>query len=118
MKLEIRTLDNGLRLAKLEGKMDIQGMNQVGEEFGVKIGNSGESTVVDMSDVSFMASLGMRALITTARGVSSHGGKMVLLNPQPLVKEALVTAGINMLVPIYNDFDEACCVLQAARGSN
>ena len=80
MELDISTLDNGIRLAKLSGKMDIQGVNQVGEELASKIGSAGIATIIDLSEVSFIASLGMRSLMTTARGVTNHGGKLVLEN--------------------------------------
>lgn len=111
MKLESQTLENGIRVVKLEGKMDIHGVSQVSEEFSSTLEEQAKQIVVDMSAVSFMASLGMRTLMITARGVNSKGGKMVLLNPQPLVKEALVTAGINRLIPIYDDFEAACCAV-------
>jgi anti-anti-sigma factor len=91
--------------------MDIQGVNQVGEQFALQIGSSGESTVVDLSEVKFIASLGMRTLISTARSIAHKGGKMVLLSPQSLVKEALHTAGFDALVPMYESLDEAVAAL-------
>jgi anti-anti-sigma factor len=111
MKLESQTLENGIRVVKLEGKMDIHGVSQVSEEFGSTVEEQTKQIVVDMSAVSFMASLGMRTLMITARSVNGKGGKMVLLNPQPLVKEALMTAGIDRLIPIYDDLETACYAL-------
>lgn len=111
MEFNITTLDNGVRFAKLSGKMDIQGVNQIGEQFAVQIGSSGDSTIVDLSEVSFMASLGMRTLISTARSILRKGGKMVLVNPQTLVKEALHTAGFDHLVPIYTSMDDALAAI-------
>jgi hypothetical protein len=39
---------------------------------------------------------------------------MVLYKPIPMVKEALTIAGIDDLVPIYDDFDTACADLITA----
>ena len=111
MKLDISTLDNGVRLAKLSGKMDIQGVNQIGEEFSQKIGGAGIGTIVDMSEVSFIASLGMRTLLTAARDVMNHNGKLVILQPQDLVKEALTITGLTNLIPCYDNQDEAIAAL-------
>jgi anti-sigma B factor antagonist len=111
MEFSLTTLDNGIRLAKVSGKMDIQGINQVGEKFALQIGSSGESTIVDLSGVNFIASLGMRTLISTARSIAHKGGKMVLLSPQSLVKEALHTAGFDSLVPMYTSLDDAVAAL-------
>jgi len=56
----------------------------------------------------------MRLLLSNARAQSQRGGLMVLYNPQPLVKDALVTAGFEQLIPMYDDFDKACEALQTA----
>ncbi|AFY37029.1 anti-anti-sigma factor [[Leptolyngbya] sp. PCC 7376] len=109
--LDISTLDNGVRLVKLSGKMDIQGVNQIGEEFALKISSTGIPTIVDLREVSFIASLGMRILLSAARGVANHDAKMVLLKPQPLVKEALTVAGLNSLIPSYDDLYLAMAAL-------
>lgn len=115
VSLSIQTLDSGVRVAKLAGKMDIRWVNQVGDEFVVKIGSSNTPTIVDLQDVSFIASLGMRSLLAAARGVASHGGKLVLLKPQPLVKEALMVAGFDNVVETYGDFYQALAALDPAR---
>ncbi len=115
LNLSIETLDNGVRLAKLSGKMDIKGINQIGDEFTLKIGSSGTSTIVDLREVTFIASLGMRSLFSAARGVASHGGKLVLLKPQPLVKEALAVAGLDNVLKSYDDLYKALAALDPAR---
>lgn len=114
MELSIETLENGIRYVRLSGKMDIQGVNQVGDLLVEKIGCSGDATVVDLEEVDFIASLGMRTLLSTARGVANRSGKMVICNAQPLVKEALKVAGFETLIPMFNSLDEACAELQAA----
>ena len=44
----------------------------------------------------------------------NRGGSMALANPQPLVQQALVAAGIDSLIPIYPNIDEASRGLQAS----
>jgi anti-anti-sigma regulatory factor len=43
-------------------------------------------------------------LLTAAKAQTRRGGKIVFLNPKSSVEETLVIAGINLLIPIYNDF--------------
>ena len=69
---------------------------------------------VDLSAVSFLASIGMRTLVSSARALMNRGGSMALANPQPLVQQALVAAGIDSLIPIYPNIDEASRGLQAS----
>lgn len=113
MKLDIIDLDNGIRQAKLIGRMDMKGTLEIDNEFALKIGSSSQPVVVDMSEVEFLVSLGMRTLISAARGVNNRGNKMVLLQPQPLVREALETAGFSQLIPMFDDLDEAIIALTA-----
>ncbi|MEB3164259.1 MAG: STAS domain-containing protein [Prochlorothrix sp.] len=111
MRLEITDLDHRILQAKLIGRMDMQGTQAIDTEFGLKLGSSLLPVLVDMSEVDFLASIGMRTLISTARGVHNRGHKLVLLNPQPLVKESLVAAGFDQLIPMYDDFEAACAAL-------
>jgi anti-anti-sigma factor len=72
--------------------------------------------MVDMSEVSFVASIGMRTLLSSAKALAKKGGKMVLLNPVGPVWDSLSTAGIDALVPIHADRDAAIADLRAALG--
>lgn len=112
MKFAIENLDNGIRLVKLTGRLDVQGTNEIDNSFTFAVSSSKSPTLVDMSEVEFLASIGMRMLISSARAVSRRGGKFALLNPTPLVRESLVTAGFEELLPMYDDFDVACNALQ------
>jgi anti-anti-sigma factor len=58
---------------------------------------------VDLSGVTFIASLGIRTLITGAKATANNGGKMVLLNPQPNVERVLRTSRVDTVIPIIDD---------------
>jgi anti-anti-sigma factor len=107
MKMEITVLDNGIKLVKLEGRLDLKGTNEIDDQFAFAISPGKGPTVVDMSKVDFLASIGMRMLLSAAKALARRGGKMVLLQPIPLVKDALITAGFDVLIPIYDHVEEA-----------
>jgi anti-anti-sigma factor len=90
----------------------MQATNEIGDQFALAVGNARESAVVDLSEVSFLASIGMRMLISAARALNNWGQKMVLLSPTPEVREALVVAGFDKLIPICNDMDAALAALK------
>ena len=113
MKLEINNLDNGIRQVKMIGRMDMKGTLEIDHDFSMKIGSSSQPVLVDMSEVDFLVSLGMRTLISAARGINNRGNKMVILKPQPLVREALEIAGFAQLIPMFDDLDEAIIALTA-----
>ena len=64
-------------------------------------------SVVDMAGVDFIASIGIRHLVMAAKAVARGAGKLVLLDPNPMVTEVLVVAGLDQLLPIVRSEDEA-----------
>ena len=69
---------------------------------------------VDLSGVTFLASIGMRTLVSSARAQMNRGGAMALINPAPMVNQALIAAGLDSLIPIYPDIEQASRGLQAS----
>jgi anti-sigma B factor antagonist len=107
MEIAITPLDSGVRLARLIGRLDAKGSAEIEQVVTIQWVASGVSTILDLSDVSFLASIGMRLLISAARGLSGKDARLVLLSPQPLVREALETAGFDTLIPILDDLEAA-----------
>ena len=59
-----------------------------------------KGVVVDLSEVTFLASIGIRHLVSATKALARKGGKLVLVNPTDAVKEVLVTSGVTDLMPI------------------
>ena len=114
MELQFSELDNNIRLIKLKGKLDIVGTGQIETQFAGYCEGNKPRLVVDLSDVEFLASIGIRLLTLTAKSVAGRGGKMVLLNPQPDVHHVLDVTGIPAMIPIYSNFESAETVLMAS----
>jgi anti-anti-sigma factor len=112
-RLEVSELNDGIRCIKLSGRMDIQGTGALDTPFAAKSASVKSKVIVDISQVEFMASIGIRMLLSNAKAQDRRGGKMILLNPQPLVEETLRVAGIDKLIPIYTDLAEAAEFLNA-----
>ena len=111
MELQYSKFDNDIRLIKLSGKFDIVGTGEIEAKFAGYCSGDNARVVVDLSDVSFMASIGIRLLMLTAKSVNKRGGKMVILNPIPDVQHVLEVTGIPALIPIYSSFESAETIL-------
>ena len=114
MNIEVNNQENGLVEILLNGRLDIAGTGAIENTFTYQTATKKAAVLVDMSAVDFIASIGMRLLLSNARAVEGRGGKLGLLNPIDVVKEALVTAGIDKLIPIYTDHETASQELLAA----
>lgn len=106
MKIEAESLDGGILKINLAGRMDVQGAQEIDLKFTGYTAKQ-RSVIVDMSAVDFLASIGIRTLLLSAKAVSSRGGKMVVLNPDANVTKVLEMAGIDTLIPICRSVDEA-----------
>ena len=67
-----------------------------------------KGVVVDMSGVEFLASIGIRALIASAKAVQARGGRMVLIvNPATTVVMSLKATGVDLLIPVFDNREDA-----------
>ena len=70
--------------------------------------------IVDLSDVEFIASLGIGMLVGAARALDIHRTRMVLLSPREPVDAVLRMAAIDRVVPIASNREEALRLLGLA----
>jgi len=111
MELQYSELENGIRLIKLLGRLDIIGAGQIETKFaGYCVGDKAH-VIVDLSEVNFLASIGIRLITLTAKSLASRGGKMILLKPMPEVHNVLEITGIPSMVPVYSYLESAETIL-------
>ncbi|HEX4880815.1 MAG TPA: STAS domain-containing protein [Porticoccaceae bacterium] len=116
MQVRTETLDSGVVQVQLNGRLDILGAQAIEVRFTALTAISGGAILVDLSEVTFLASLGMRTLLATAKGVNARGGRLVLYKPQPNVREVLDTSGLSNLIPVQDDLHEALSILREITG--
>ena len=114
MKLTEETLDGDITRISLDGRLDIDGTQTIGDRFAYLTTSRPGRFAVDLSRVTFIASIGIRMLLTAARGQANRGGKLVLMSPDAMGRKVLETAGIDQLVPIAADLDGARGLLASA----
>ncbi len=114
MKIRVNEMDNGIGVIKLGGTLDVVGTGEIETKFSGYCSGDKVRVVVDLADVDFLASIGIRMLVTTAKSVASRGGKMVLLNPSSEVLSVLEITGIPSIIPVYSQLESAETVLLAA----
>jgi anti-sigma B factor antagonist len=113
MELRYSELENNIGLIKLIGKLDIVGVGEIENQFAGYCAGENRRVLVDLSEVEFLASIGIRMLTLNAKSVASRGGRMVLLHPTPDVRHVLEITGIPAIIPIYDGLESAQTVLLA-----
>jgi anti-anti-sigma factor len=113
MELQYSEVENNIRLIKLIGRLDISGVGVIENQFSEHSAGESPRVIVDLSDVEFLASIGIRLLTLSAKSIASRGGQMVLLNPKTDVKDVLDITGVPAIIPIYYDLKSAEAALKA-----
>jgi anti-sigma B factor antagonist len=87
--------------------MDIAGAAEIENRLVAALTARGVSIILDMAEVSYLASIGLRSLIVNARAVTRRGQKLVLAAATPAVAEVLSVSGVDQLIPRYPDLASA-----------
>lgn len=99
MEMTVSELDDGVSRVALDGRLDVTGADRIGLPFTALSATGGDS-IVDLSGVTFLASMGIRLLISTARALDMKGGRMVLFGATESVQAVLDDAALEQLMPI------------------
>jgi anti-anti-sigma factor len=116
MELAIKNETEQITHLALRGRLDTAGVGEVDLKFTSHTVPRGKPLLLDMSEVTFLSSLGLRMLFTVAKALDRRGAKMVLLSPQPTVREVLVVAGFEQLMPMHEDEATALGFLAGSEG--
>ena len=99
------SLDNGITLVELIGRMDVPGALKADPAFA-QIAGEATRVIVDLGRLEFLASLGIRTLVTTSKTLRAKDGNLVVLSPQPNVEQVLRSSGIDTIIPIAKELVE------------
>ena len=106
MQMSVEDFDCNGAVIKMIGRLDLAGVQEIDMPLSLISGRY-RKVIIDMSEVDFIASLGLRIIITTARSVANKGGQLVLASPQPDVANVLRVSGFDKLIPIESNTDVA-----------
>ena len=107
MELQVKSDNPNISYVAFIGRLDLPGVDHIDLKFSVNTVTQRKPTIVDLSEVEYIASLGLRMFITAAKGLHLHGLKLVLLKPQPQVEDVFRTAGFDQMMPIEHTEEQA-----------
>ena len=97
-----------LRRIIIAGRLDTLGPNSIASQLMELVRAAKKAVVVDLSDVQYLASVGIGALLSSAKTVKGREGKMALVvGPSSTVMMSLEATGVDQLIPVFAGFSEA-----------
>jgi anti-anti-sigma factor len=105
--VEATELGGGLRRIMLAGFLDAAAAMRLEERFLAEVRDAPGGAVVDLSEVEYCGSFGIRMLLVAARTVKRSGGRLVLASPRPEVRRVLETISLHSAIPIADSAEAA-----------
>jgi serine/threonine-protein kinase RsbW len=118
MKITILPTSDDITLVALSGRLDTSAVTELDESFSQATAARERPTIVDLSEIDFMASSGIGMLLSSSKRLRKGGHRFVLLNPQKLVDASLRTARMETVMPIAYDLDEAIRIIHGGEVSH
>ncbi|MDP3819965.1 MAG: STAS domain-containing protein [Burkholderiales bacterium] len=100
MDLTVTELEGPVTCVRLAGRLDAAGAEQIGLRFTASVVAGKTPAIVDLAEVSFVASMGLRLLISNARSLALKGRKLVLFGATELVQEVFNDAALDQIMSI------------------
>lgn len=113
MDMVVSEPESGVTCIRLNGRLDAPGADRIDLRFTAHAAAGTHHAVVDLADVGFVASMGLRLLISAARAMHAKGRQMVLFGAAGAVREVLEHAAIDQIIPLVDTEAQA---LERLRG--
>ncbi len=114
MDIEIEEND-AYTLCRPDGELDAYTVGEFRETLGGVA--EAKSLLIDLSDVPFMDSAGLGALIGGIRRIREAGGEVAVACSRQSLTRLLHTTGFDRIVPVAESIEEAATALAEARAT-
>ena len=103
----VRVLENRAAVITPSGRLDSNSSPRLERALSMQLQQGTTWLLVDMEDVEYIASSGLKVLVAAWRRARDAGGDVVLAGMQPRIIEIFEMVGFDMLFQIYPDLHAA-----------
>lgn len=103
-----KDVSNALRLVTVSERLDLPGTEKIEPSFLALTKTGKQNIVVDLSDVTFLSSVGIRMLIASGKALKETGGRMLLVvGVNAAVIKTLKMTCVDAILPMFETFAAA-----------
>jgi anti-sigma B factor antagonist len=95
------------------GPLDMAGAGSIDLKLTAATATRRKHTIIDLTEVPFMASLGMGLLVQIARALNARDQRLILLTHSDTVAIAIRTSRLDTVMPIAESLEAAHGLLKA-----
>ena len=113
--MEFETIESNdqLTVVALRGRLDVARATALEIELN-RLSARRLSVIMDLGGVDFIASLVIGQIVAFARGLARWDCRLVLVRPTPVVDKVLRTTGIDRIIAIVDDEEQARALVAGA----
>jgi anti-anti-sigma factor len=102
-----RRLESGQAIIVVTGRMDAENAPQFEEECRASIAEGLTNLVIDLGELSYVSSMGLRIFISVGKTLRDKGGALRICRLNGLVKSVFEITGLLEMFPIYESVESA-----------
>jgi anti-sigma B factor antagonist len=105
--IEVTEVADGMFVVALSGEMDIATSPELTSRLATVRGAEPYHVLIDLSELAFVDSTGIKALITAAQDVEEHGGSLIAFAPTANLRRVFDIVHLSAVVPIVDSLQSA-----------
>ncbi|TXJ79238.1 anti-sigma factor antagonist [Streptomyces lavendulae] len=108
MGVEVTVISSDAAIITVRGELDADTGLALQHQLAGQVVHGRRHLVLDLADVPFMDSSGLRVIIRTVNDMRNVDGSVSLAAPTPVVRRVLDLTGMGMSCQIFDTADAAC----------
>ena len=107
-KMEIQTMQrNDASIVNVFGRIDVDTCQQFESSLNGLLENGSRNVIVDLKDLEYISSAGLRAVLSVAKLLKGLGGVLKLCGARGPVKDVFLVSGFSQMLPWFDDVEAA-----------
>jgi len=106
MDINVRKSDQ-ISIVSIAGSIDALTADRITNCIDERIHSGENHMVIDLSEVEFMSSAGLRIILGALKQIRKQGGNLCIAGAQAGVERVLKMSGLPKILKIYDDIDNA-----------
>lgn len=90
----------------LIGRLDANSAPELDRNVNELVDSGSRSIILELSRLEYMASAGLRSILSLGRTLNALHGKLMLCGASGIVKDVLVMSGFSGMFPLFDSIDQ------------
>ena len=100
-------IEQNFGIVSINGRLDAVTADEFQKKCMLYIEQGNIHLIIDMADLDYISSAGLRSLLTIAKKMKTCAGTLCLCGLNGLIEDVINLSGFSNLIPIYSDVKQA-----------